>query len=125
MKLRNILIVTENLERAKKFYRELFGLDVILDGEENAVLTEGLVLQDRAVWQELIGREVLPENHASELYFEEPEIEAFAERLSAYEMPVRYASELTVLPWGQKVLRIYDPDGHLIEVRTPAGTGNS
>lgn len=26
---------------------------------------------------------------------------------------------LTELPWGQKLLRFYDPDGHLIEVRTP------
>lgn len=31
MRLKNILIVTEDIERAKKFYKDLFGLDVITD----------------------------------------------------------------------------------------------
>ncbi len=50
MKLKNILIVVSDMERAKQFYHELFGLDVILDQEGNAVLTEGLVLQEKTVW---------------------------------------------------------------------------
>ena len=47
MRLKNILIVTEDIERAKKFYKDLFGLDVITDQEGNVILTEGLVLQDK------------------------------------------------------------------------------
>ena len=30
MRLRNILIVVEDIEKSKKFYHDLFGLDVIL-----------------------------------------------------------------------------------------------
>lgn len=56
MKLKNILIVVSDMERAKQFYHELFGLDVILDQEGNAVLTEGLVLQEKTVWEEAVGR---------------------------------------------------------------------
>ena len=34
---------------------------------------------------------------------------------------IRYTDRLRELPGGQKMLRFYDPDGNLIEVRTPAG----
>lgn len=56
MKLKNILIVVSDMERAKQFYHELFGLDVILDQEGNAVLTEGLVLQEKQYGKKLSGR---------------------------------------------------------------------
>jgi len=48
MRLRNILIVVEDIEKSKKFYHDLFGLDVILDNEGNVILTEGLVLQEKS-----------------------------------------------------------------------------
>ena len=43
-------------------------------------------------------------------------------RLAKYESgkySVRYATELTELAGGQKLVRLYDPSGNLIEVRTP------
>ena len=46
MRLRNILIVVKDIEKSKKFYHDLFGLDIILDNDGNVILTEGLVLQD-------------------------------------------------------------------------------
>lgn len=39
--------------------------------------------------------------------------------MKKYEMPVKYVNELMEHSWGQKVIRIYDPDGNLIEVGTP------
>ena len=59
------------------------------------------------------------ENTASELYFEEKNIEAFAEKLDAYEIPVTWVHRLMHHSWGQTVIRFYDPDGNLIEVGTP------
>lgn len=119
MKLKNVLIVTEDIERSKKFYKELFGLDVVLDHGGNVILTEGLVLQDKRIWESFLEADIKFRNNASELYFEEKEIEEFAEKLDAYELPVTYVNRLTEHSWGQKVLRFYDPDGNLIEVGTP------
>ena len=31
MRLKNVLIVVKNIERSKKFYHDLFGLEVVLD----------------------------------------------------------------------------------------------
>ena len=74
MKLRNILIVTKDIEVSRKFYHDLFGLEFVLDNDGNMILTEGLVLQDAKIWKEFLGREIIPESNSCELYFEEPNI---------------------------------------------------
>ena len=40
MKLKNILIVVEDIEKSKKFYHDLFQLDVILDQDGNLIEME-------------------------------------------------------------------------------------
>ena len=57
MKLRNVLIVVKDIEKSKKFYHDLFGLDTILDNDGNAILTEGLVLQDEKIWKSFLEKE--------------------------------------------------------------------
>ncbi len=119
MKLKNILIAVNDIEKSKKFYHDLFGLDMILDNDGNLILTEGLVLQDAKIWKSFIQRDVIPENHATELYFEEADIEGFVEKLERLYPDVKYVNRLMTHSWGQKVVRFYDPDGNLIEVGTP------
>ncbi len=121
MKLRNILIVVRDIEKSKKFYHDLFGLDMLLDNDGNMILTEGLVLQDEAIWKKFLGREITYKNNATELYFEERNIEDFAEKLKRLYPDIEYVNELMTHSWGQKVLRFYDLDGNLIEVGTPMG----
>lgn len=121
MRLKNVLIVVDDIERSIAFYKELFGLSVILDNDGNVIMTEGLVLQDKTIWEQFIQRGIVPENNASELYFEEPNIEAFVKRLENYREPIQYVNRLMEHSWGQKVVRFYDPDGNLIEVGTPMG----
>ena len=119
MKLKNILIVVSDIEKSKKFYKDLFGLEVILDNDGNVILTEGLVLQDRTIWEKFLEKGIISENNASELYFEEYDIEAFVEKLDNYSEPIKYVNRLMEHSWGQKVVRFYDLDGNLIEVGTP------
>ena len=119
MKLKNVLIVVKEIERSMRFYRDLFGLEPILDNDGNLILSEGLVLQEEKYWREFLGREIVPENNASELYFEESDIEGFVEKLERCYPEVKYVNRLMTHSWGQKVIRFYDPDGNLIEVGTP------
>ena len=125
MKLKNILIVVKDIKRSGQFYRDLFGLEPVLDNDGNMILTEGLVLQEEKYWKEFLGREIIPENNASELYFEEPDIEGFIVRLEKYYPEVKYVNRLMTHSWGQKVIRFYDPDGNLIEVGTPEYDGKN
>lgn len=119
MKLKNILIVVNNLEKSKAFYKDLFGLHVVSKNDGNVILTEGLVLQDANLWKVAFGKDIIPRSNASLLYFEESDMDTFCEKLNAYEPAVTIATPLTEFPWGSKMLRIYDYDGNLIEIRTP------
>ena len=119
MKLKNVLVVVSDIEKSKKFYHDLFGLDVILDQDTNVILTEGLVLQEKKIWQECIEKEIFFEHNASELYFEETDIESFVKKLEEQYPNTKYLNKLIEYPWGQKMIRFYDLDGNLIEIRTP------
>ena len=119
MKLKNVLIVVKNIGRSRQFYEDLFGFELVLDHDGNMILTEGLVLQEEKYWKAFLGRDIIPENNASELYFEEPDIEGFIGRLESNYPEVKYVSRLMTHSWGQKVIRFYDPDGNLIEVGIP------
>lgn len=119
MKLKNVLIVVKDIEKSKKFYNDLFGLNVILDNNGNMILTEGLVLQEEKIWKEFLGKDIIPENNSCELYFEEKNIETFVEKLEQSYPSIQYVNKLMTHSWGQKVIRFYDLDGNLIEVGTP------
>ena len=121
MKLKNVLIVVKDMERSCRFYHDLFGLQVLQDLDGNVILTEGLVLQDEKIWKTFLGREIVPENNACELYFEEERLEEFVEKLEKLWPEVKYVNRLMTGSRGQKVVRFYDPDGNLIEVGTPMG----
>lgn len=119
MRLKNILIVVKDIEKSKKFYHDLFGLNPVLDNDGNMILTEGLVLQDEKIWKDFLGKEISYKNNSCELYFEEKYIEAFVEKLEKLYPEIEYVNRLMEHSWGQKVVRFYDLDGNLIEVGTP------
>lgn len=119
MKLKNVLIVVKNIEKSKQFYKDLFGLDMVLDNGGNMILTEGLVLQEEKVWKDFLGKEIIPKSNSCELYFEEVDIDAFVQKLEQSYSSIQYVHKLMTYSWGQKVVRFYDLDGNLIEVRTP------
>lgn len=120
MRLKNILIVVKDIETSKQFYKNLFGLKTVQESEGYAVLTEGLVLQGEKIWKEFLEKEIARENNACELYFEENDMEGFVQKLEYLYPSVKYVHKLITHHWGQKAVRFYDPDGHLIEVRSPA-----
>ena len=119
MRLKNVLIVVKDIEKSRKFYHDLFGIDLVLDNDGNMILTEGLVLQDEKIWKSFLGRDILPQNNACELYFEEQDIEVFVEKLERLYPSIEYVNRLMSHSWGQRVIRFYDLDGNLIEVGTP------
>ena len=94
MKLKNIVIVVKNLEKSKHFYKDMFGLDVILDREGNVILTEGLVLQEAKIWEDSIEKEVVTHHNAAELYFEERDMDSFVKKLESYGEQIQYLNLL-------------------------------
>lgn len=51
----------------------------------------------------------------SELYFEEDDFDSFAKKLEDIQ-GIDYVHPVIEHSWGQRVVRFYDPDRHIIEV---------
>lgn len=116
MKLKNFLLVVRDIETSKSFYKELFGLSVVRDFGENVILSEGLVLQEQKVWETALEKQTQFGSHNAELYFEETDLDAFMEKLEKSTFPIEYINKCMEGDWGRRMIRIYDPDRHVIEI---------
>ena len=115
MKFMNPLLAVYDMERSVSFYKTVLGLDKIADFGANVTLTCGVALQTQETWAQFIETDALTWNgKVSELYFEEDDFDTFAERLRGQD--IRYVHPVKEHAWGQRVVRFYDPDGHIIEV---------
>ena len=113
MKFKNPLLAVKDMPASIDFYK--LGLCVIMDFGANVTLTGGVCLQTLDSWQEFLeGKPVLSGGNAGELYFEESDFEAFSEKLKKLE--IEYVHAVKEHRWGQRVVRFYDPDHHIIEV---------
>lgn len=119
MKYKGTLIVVKDCKKALDFYREMFGFELLQDNDGNMELTGHLYLQEVQYWEKFTGRFVLPKNNSAELYFEEPDLESFLQKLTRNYPDTEFVNPLMRHSWGQRVVRFYDPDGNLIEVGTP------
>ena len=110
------VISVANINAARKFYEDLFGLEVYQDYGKNIAFTCGLALQQDFDWLVNLPKEkVLKKSNNAEVVFEEQDFDGFLNKLG--ECPdIEYLGEVIEHGWGQRVIRFYDLDGHIIEV---------
>ena len=110
------VISVADISAARKFYEELFGLEVYQDYGKNIAFTCGLALQQDFDWLVNIPKEkVLKKSNNAEVVFEEQDFDGFLNKLKEYP-EIEYLGEVIEHSWGQRVIRFYDLDEHLIEV---------
>lgn len=118
MKFECPLIVVKNMEQSKRFYKEVLGLHITGDLGANVTLSGGLALQSEESWLDMMldhSHEVNFHGNDAEICFEETAFDEFLQKLQQFpELEVVHpVKEHT---WGQRVIRFYDPDHHIIEV---------
>lgn len=123
MKLKNCtpVLFVKDAVKSRDFYVSVLGMTETMNNADlNFAFKEGL-----AIWQ------ILPENKIPqklgmdrvtdsstaprfELGFETESLEDVYENLKNHD--VQFLHEMNEEAWGQRTIRFYDPDGHLIEV---------
>ena len=117
------LLAVRDMERSKSFYTRLFHLSIECDLGANVSLSGNIALQTLSTWKDFIN---MPEDSVrfggndAELYFECGDIDAFVIEAVSYGK-IEYVHRLKEHAWGQRVVRIYDPDRHIIEVGESMG----
>ena len=112
-------LFVKDIEISKEFYVGLLGMSVDLDFGKNVIFKNGFAIweisRDHVIPQTL-GYDNVSDSHINrfELYFETEELEEIFEALKGNK--VRFLHEIHDEPWGQRTIRFFDPDSHLIEV---------
>jgi catechol 2,3-dioxygenase-like lactoylglutathione lyase family enzyme len=123
MELKNctpVLFVKDAL-KSRDFYTSMLGMTVIMNnGDQNFMFKEGF-----AIWQiseeniipKKIGLDKISDSNAPsrfELCFETEELDTICQILKNHH--IKFMHEINTELWGQRTIRFYDPNGHLIEV---------
>lgn len=116
MKYEGVCIAVKDVKLSKKFYQELFELEIFQDYGIN-VSFGGLSLQQEFDWLTGVSKEsILEKPHNMELYFEEDDFDRFMAKLEQRD-DIQYIGDgIKEASWGQRSIRFYDLDGHMIEV---------
>jgi catechol 2,3-dioxygenase-like lactoylglutathione lyase family enzyme len=111
------LIVVNEMARSRHFYEQLLGQKVKFDFGPN-VQFDNFSIHLKSHFQSLLGDvaqyPVTRKAHWGELYFEADEIEPIYQCLN--EAGVEFIHPICEQPWGQRVMRLYDLDGHIVEI---------
>ena len=111
----NTMLIVTDIDKSVEFYRKVLGLEVVVDFGANKTLTGGLALQTLETYKKFIDTDDISfGGNNFELYFEEDDFDEFADNLR--KCAVRYVHPVKEHSWGQRVVRFYDPDRHIIEV---------
>lgn len=116
------VIFVKDIETSRSFYEGLLGQQVLMDHGPNVGFEGGF-----AIWQAEHAWQIIDHqppgtpgplgSHNLELYFETEDVETAVARLVDADVPVVHP--LREQPWGQRVIRVYDPDHHVVEIGEP------
>ena len=116
MKYSCTVISVSDIHAARKFYEDLFGLEVFQDYGKNIAFTCGFALQQDFDWLVGVSKDrVLHQPNNMEICFEEQDFDGFLNKLKKYPH-IKCLGDMIEHSWGQRVIRFYDLDGHIIEV---------
>jgi catechol 2,3-dioxygenase-like lactoylglutathione lyase family enzyme len=115
------LIVVNNMETSRDFYENVLNQKVQFDFGENVSFEGGFAIHLKSHFSDLVNineNGIIQKSNNGELYFEEEDFDNFLEKLKNIDS-VEYVHGLKEQPWGQRAIRFYDPDKHIIEVGEP------
>ena len=120
IQFQSAVIFVKDIQISRKFYEDVLNQTVIIDHGPNVGFESGFAIWEAKHANQVIGNHATPEplgQNNLELYFESPELDAVLERFNETDTP--FVHDIQEQPWGQRVLRVFDPDGHIVEVGEP------
>jgi catechol 2,3-dioxygenase-like lactoylglutathione lyase family enzyme len=113
------VLFVKDIEISKSFYIGILGLSVDLDFGINVIFKNGFAIweiQDNHVIPMTLGLDEIADSKINrfELYFETENLSEIYKTLKSKDVP--FLNEVHEEPWGQLIIRFFDPDNHLIEI---------
>lgn len=131
LKFINPIPFVADIARAKAFYSDVLGLNILQDHGNFVQFDSGFALHEgKSLHHTVYGED--PETGDAQvgdaesaqsygrgnlvLYFEDDELDATFDRIGDQ---LNMIHAIQQQEWGQRVFRFYDPDGHIVEIGEP------
>jgi catechol 2,3-dioxygenase-like lactoylglutathione lyase family enzyme len=112
------IVVVDEIASSRYFYEHLLGQKVKDDFGVNVSFEGNFAIHLKSHFQSLLGDAmqypVIKKTHNADLCFETDEIETICQGLE--QEAVEFIHPIQEQPWGQRVMRLYDPDWHIVEI---------
>jgi catechol 2,3-dioxygenase-like lactoylglutathione lyase family enzyme len=116
MKYVGTYICVKDVKTSRQFYENLFGLKVTIVCDEGISFDCGLsIMEGFAKLAGIAEDEIKYKTNNFELYFETDDFDNFMLKLSEYK-DITFVHNIKEYDWGQRIIRFYDLDNHIIEV---------
>jgi catechol 2,3-dioxygenase-like lactoylglutathione lyase family enzyme len=113
-----IALFVKDIEISKDFYSKTLGMEIELDFGKNVIYKGGFTLweiNESHIIPQKLGSEFSNANiNRFELYFETENLQDVYTTLKGRK--TYFLHDIHEEPWGQRTIRFFDPDNHLIEI---------
>ena len=118
MLFHSVVLFVQDINVSKRFYLSLPGFEIEHDFGKNVIFKGGVTIWEIAPDHEIAEKTITTaQSNRFEMYFEMEKPETLIPVLE--KLNVRFLHELKEEPWGQRTIRFFDPDNHLVEVGEP------
>ncbi len=110
------LLAVKDMDISKEFFVNVLDQKVMIDMGQHVTLEGGFSLQQD--YSQLIGlqkEDIIQKAHDFQLYFEVGDLDSVKVRLQNIR-GLKILHDIKEYAWGQRSIRLYDPDMHIIEV---------
>jgi predicted enzyme related to lactoylglutathione lyase len=121
MKYQGCLLAVRDISVSKHFYETILHQNIVMDIGSH-VTFEGFSLQQG--YAELVGvavDSVKEPLHNFQVYFEVEDLDKVYAEIKNIS-GLQWLHEIKEYPWGQRDIRIYDPDKHIVEIAEDMNT---
>lgn len=115
MKYQGCLLAVKDISASKHFYENVIHQNAVMDIGVH-VTFEGFSLQQG--YAELVGiavDSVKDQSHNFQVYFEVEDLDKVYAQMKSIPS-LQWVHEIKEYPWGQRDIRVYDPDKHIVEI---------
>ena len=118
MKFHSSVIFVNDIEKSKDFYIRLLNQKIEHDFGKNVILKSGITIWEIQPEHIISKRlDTMNKSNRFELYFETELIEETFEKLKIEN--IEFLHKIHEESWGQRTIRFFDHDKHLIEIGEP------
>jgi catechol 2,3-dioxygenase-like lactoylglutathione lyase family enzyme len=112
------VLFVKDIEVSKKFYILFLNFSIEHDFGKNVIMNNGLTLWEISP-EHIINKQLKTANESNrfELYFETDNLEEISHKLKT--AGVKFLHPIKEESWGQRTVRFFDPDYHLVEIGEP------